>query len=171
MTKRISVFDINEQFRLLEELANELDYDPETGEIKDNTKELLELLEQVEMLKEEKLDNIEYLKRDIKAKIEALKNEESRLNKRRKSFERNIERLKSLQNELLEDEKCKTDKFTYFFRKNESVNIKDISRVLDEGIYIRTKVEPDTTEIKKALKSGIDVAGAALEVKNSLNVR
>lgn len=171
MVMKISVFEINEEFRLLSELANDLDYDLETGEIKDNTKELLELLEEINIKKESKLENIEYLKKDLLSKAETLKSEENRLEKRRKSLERNVSRLKSLQNELLQGEKCKTDKFTFFYKKSESVEIDDLNKLIDEGIYIKTKIEPDKTSIKKALKDGVDIKGVSLKISNNLNVR
>lgn len=167
----LNTFDILKEFRALEELMNEIDL--ETGEYLNNENDIQEYIVNLKLSKEDKLNNIQDLKIEFEAKIEAVKNKIEYLNNRKKSFERNINNLINLQLMLLNNQKLETNEYSFSFRKSESVSINDILFDSKDERFNRMtiKVEPDKTEIKKALKDGISVDGASIETKMNLQVK
>ena len=167
----MKVFDILKEFRALEELMNEIDL--ETGEFLNNENDIQEYIVNLKLSKEDKLNNIQDLKIEFEAKIEAVKSKIEYLNNRKKSFERNINNLTNLQLMLLNNQKLETNEYSFGFRKSESVSINDILFNIKDERFNRTtiKVEPDKTAIKKALKDGTSVDGASIETKMNLQVK
>lgn len=167
----MKVFDILKEFRALEELMNEIDL--ETGEFLNNENDIQEYIVNLKLSKEDKLNNIQDLKIEFEAKIEAVKSKIEYLNNRKKSFERNINNLTNLQLMLLNNQKLETNEYSFGFRKSESVSINDILFDIKDERFNRTtiKVEPDKTAIKKALKDGISVDGVSVETKMNLQVK
>lgn len=162
-------YDIAKEFEALEALLNNVEFDEETGEEIDNSAELFSLSQDLEGELFQKVNNIEYLKRERKDHVAGLKDEIKRLQERAKMFEREINKLSDIQNFLLHGEGLKTDKFTFYYRKSESVAITDENAVSDK--YIKTSFSVDKTAVKKALKAGETVDGAVLEEKNTLSIR
>lgn len=167
----LGTFDILKEFRALEELMNEIDL--ETGEFLNNENDIQEYIVNLKLSKEDKLNNIQDLKIEFEAKIEAVKSKIEYLNNRKKSFERNINNLTNLQLMLLNNQKLETNEYSFSFRKSESISINDILFDIKDERFNRTtiKVEPDKTAIKKALKDGISVDGASIETKMNLQVK
>lgn len=168
----MTVFDIKKEYHELQELmlSDELVVNQETGEvIEDNTELLKSLMDELEDTKQEKLDNIEYIKRTLKVSQEALKAEAKRLSERAKSLENNQKRLLDLQDFLLSGEKFKSDKFTFFYGSSEALEIVDESLVPPDYIAYTPKI--DKTNLKKAVKSGLEVDGITLKKNISLRVR
>lgn len=167
----MKVFDILKEFRALEELMNEIDL--ETGEFLNNENDIQEYIVNLKLSKEDKLNNIQDLKIEFEAKIEAVKSKIEYLNNRKKSFERNINNLTNLQLMLLNNQKIETNEYLFSFRKSESVSINDILFDIKDERFNKTtvKVEPDKTAIKKAIKDGISVDGASIETKMNLQVK
>jgi predicted nucleic acid-binding Zn-ribbon protein len=167
----MKVLDILKEFRALEELMNEIDL--ETGEYLNNENDIQEYIVNLKLSKEDKLNNIQDLKIEFEAKIEAVKSKIEYLNNRKKYFERNINNLTNLQLMLLNNQKLETNEYSFSFRKSESVSINDILSDSKDERFNRTtiKVEPDKTAIKKAIKDGIVVDGASIETKMNLQVK
>lgn len=167
----MKVFDILKEFRALEELMNEIDL--ETGEFLNNENDIQEYIVNLKLSKEDKLNNIQDLKIEFEAKIEAVKSKIEYLNNRKKSFERNINNLTNLQLMMLNNQKLETNEYSFSFRKSESISINDILFDIKDERFNRTtiKVEPDKTAIKKALKDGINIDGATIETKMNLQVK
>lgn len=167
----MKVLDILKEFRALEELMNEID--SETGEYLNNENDIQEYIVNLRLSKEDKLNNIQDLKIEFEAKIEAVKSKIEYLNNRKKSFERNINNLTNLQLMMLNNQKLETNEYSFSFRKSESVSINDILFDSKDERFNRTtiKVEPDKTAIKKAIKDGISVDGASVETKMNLQVK
>jgi len=167
----MNTFDIKQEYRRLEELA--MEFDPETGELLNDDETLRQLAMELDGKREEKLENIEYLTRENKAKSEALAQEIKRLQARKTSLELTCVRLTELQNELLGGEKLKTDKFTFSYRTTKSVEVPE--KVDPEFTdWVNVKYTWDKTAIKKALEeSGVsyDEYGVKLVEKTSLSVR
>lgn len=119
----------------------------------------------------DKFDSIQKLIINAKAIVEKQKEEEARIKARRTTTEKNIENLKQyiLTNlEKLPKEKIKTANFTFFTQKAESVVVE--LDLLTEDYYKITKTA-DRTKIKEDIKSGKEVHGARIHIKNCLNVR
>ncbi len=165
----ISVFDIKQEYRALEELTNEMN--PDTGEFLNNEEQINALLNELNDTKEQKLEAIEYLKREIKGKVDTVKEEVTRLTNKRKSFEKTIEKLKDLQTELLDGEKLKTDRFTFSFRTSKSIKADDsqMEQLSDTG-FVKTSYSWNKTAIKDYLKDNTSQFFEVVE-KTSLSVR
>ena len=166
----LNTFEILQEIRALEDLLNEID--PVSGEFVNNEDVIKDYIINLQTSKENKLNNIEDLKLELKSQSEALKQKEEKLYARRKSIESNIERLKDLQVMLLQGEKLKTDEYTFSFRNSKSVVVpSEVNTSLE--IFTKTKIEWDKVAIKKELDKGIDYSeyGIYLENKKSLSVR
>ena len=168
----MKTFDILSEYytlmELIEEAENNPEYNFETGEIIPVEEILKDEIERLQGEKVTKLENIEYLKRDNKSKIEALSEEIKRLQARKKSFEKANENLAKLQDYLLQGEKLKTDKFTFSYRKSKAVEIINEDLIPDEYKKIEYKV--DKMKLKKILEKE-KIQGAELIEKKSLSVR
>lgn len=159
-----NLFDLNEsELEILEMLENEeLSFE----DVKDT-------LDSIREEQKRKYDFMQKMILSLKGDVNTLKERETSLNKRRKSYENKI---KSLQNYMLDsmkykgETKFKTEEFTYFIRKSETTQIEDENLIPDK---YKTPQLPkiDKTQIKKDLNSGIDVSGASLIENESLGVR
>ncbi len=164
-----TTFSILAEFKAINELTNEVEYDEETGEVIDNTETIKTLLDELNNSKEEKLDNIEYVKREFKMRETALQDEIKRLQERKASMASKQEQLKNLQEFLMNGEKVKTDKFTFSYGTTKSVDITDESAIPEA--YLKVEFKVNKTELAKVLKAGGAVDGAELVEKTSLRVR
>lgn len=118
-----------------------------------------------------KFTNIQKIITNYKAIAEKQKEEEDRIRKKRQANEKKIEFLREymLTNlEKLENKKLKTDSYTFSTKKVESV-IVDLDLLTEE--YYKITKTADKTKIKQDIKSGKEVNGAKIHIKNCLNVR
>ena len=161
------VFDLLQEYRALEDLLNEVD--SETGEFINNEDVIKEYIENLNDTRDNKLDNIERLKREFEAGANALDSEIKRLQSFKKQKEKSIENLTNLQMILTQGEKIETSLYKFSTRKSKSVNIIDESLIPDE--YFKIKKEVSKSEISKAISSGVDVSGAEIVEKISLTVK
>lgn len=144
----------------------EFDIDEETGEILN-----YDDLENLELERNVKIENIALWIKNLKAEAEALKSEKMAFAKRQQIAENKAESLKNFLEFALQGEKFKTDKVELTYRKSETVEI-DLDEVdsLPEE-YKRVKVEPDKTALKKAIKGGESFKGVHLVEKNNLQIK
>ena len=161
------VFDLLQEYRALEDLLNEID--PITGEFINNEDVIKEYIENLNDTRDNKLDNIERLKREFEAGANALDSEIKRLQSFKKQKEKSIENLTNLQMILTQGEKIETSLYKFSTRKSKSVNIIDESLIPDD--FFKIKKEVSKSEISKAINSGIDVSGAEIVEKTSLTVK
>ena len=156
-------------------LANMVDFDSETGEIKDNSELLASMLEEIEGLAGEKLDQLENVKRNIHASTDAISAEIARLQKRKKSLDANFESVKKLQVILLNSsshENVKTDLNTFSFRTSRSVEVNPFVTAESLPDRFRTvKYSFNKTEMKKAIEAGEFIDGVAVETHKNLQVK
>lgn len=124
-----------------------------------------------------KLENCcKYIKNE-EALIAGLKEEEERLNARRKAKENAIKRLKALMQDAMTaagEKKIQCGTFTTFIQNNAPSVVVDeqyIENIPEE--YLRIKEpEIDKKKLLEDLKSGKDLEGLAhLEIKQSLRIR
>lgn len=121
------------------------------------------------------LKNLEASQDELKAQEEILKAEAARLAARRKSLERNADRLKNAMMQALittGQKTLKTEKFTFGTRKSSSlvIDTDNIYEIPDDLLRYR-EPEPDKTAIKDYLKDHPDVTWAHMETKQSLSIR
>lgn len=118
-----------------------------------------------------KFTNIQKIITNYKAIAEKQKEEEDRIRKRRQANEKKIEILREymLTNlEKLENQKLKTDSYTFSTKKVESVVV-DLDLLTEE--YYKITKTADKAKIKQDIKSGKEINGARIHIKNCLNVR
>lgn len=146
--------------------AIELGYDPETGEILDDT-----ALKELQMERETKLENLILWVKDIRAEEEAIQAEEKNLKARREANHRKGDSITRYIQASLAGEKFKTAKCTVGYRKSETVEFTDQTLIPEE--YWREKVtrEPDKAALKTALKAGEEIPGAYLEPHMNIQIK
>ena len=158
----MTLYDINEQIRN----AIEFGCDPETGEIID-----IAALRELEMARDEKIENICLFIKDLRAEVAAIKAEKDSLDTRMKASAKEADSLTTYLQQELAGEKFKTSRCAISYRKTQAVMITEESLLPDS--YIRRKVieEPDKVAIREALKAGKEVAGACLEDRQSITIK
>ena len=134
----------------------------ETGEID------LELFERLQLEKDEKIENVALWIKNLSSDVEGMENEKKAFEERIKAAKNKIIALKAYLEMALNGEKFQTAKCSITFRKSKSVTVLDVSK-LDKDYLKYAEPTADKTAIKKAIESGVTVAGASL-VEN-LNVQ
>lgn len=139
--------------------------DPETGEILDST-----LLDELTLKRDEKIENIALLMKNLKAEAEAIRTEEKKLSDRRRACENRLSWLNKYLANSLQGEKFKTARVSVSWRKSQSVEVEDVWKLPED--YRRYKdPEPDKARIKEDLKKGIEIEGAELVDNLSMIVK
>lgn len=139
--------------------------DMETGEIIDAEK-----LDQLQMDRERKIENIALWIKNLISDAEALKAEKQAFTDRQKAAENKAASLKKYLSDYLAGKKYKSAKVSVSFRKSEAVNILDMSQIPEQYLKI---AEPtaDKTGIKNALKAGEVIAGAELVENQNIQIK
>ena len=162
-----TLYEIDSQIR--EMLDNSIDM--ETGEI------LLdeEALNQLQIDREKKIENICLYIKEQTAFADALRKEEQELAKRRRTMENKVERLKKYLSNSLNGEKFETTRAKVTFRNSSKVEVDDefISWAKESGkeLLRYKEPEPDKTVIKKMLSEGIMVPHTMLQVERSITIK
>ena len=145
-------------YEINSELLNLID--EETGEVLD-----YERFVELNLARDEKIENIGLWIKDLKAEASALKAEKDALAKRQKTAENKAERLTNYLQMMLEGEKFKTARLSVSYRTSKAVEVDD--RFVDWAVrfgeeYLRFKdPEVDKVALKEALEKG-EVPHAAL---------
>lgn len=136
--------------------------DRETGEVDD---ELLAKLDELEMARDHKIEQIACYIKTLKANAAAVKIEKDVLAKRQKAYENKAEGLSRYLSGYLNGQKFASARCEVSFRKSTRVELNPGVTVYDiDTHYIRMKEpELDKTAIAKALKEGQAVEGVHLE--------
>ena len=161
-----TLYEINRE--IVEVIANAVD--PETGEITGD----LSSLETLEMARDEKIENTGLYIKNLAADIEQLKNEENALKQRRQIKEHRIDRLKQYVSYSLQNaghKKFETPRLSLSFRKTTAVDIDDMDKLPEEYRRTKTEIRADKTAISKAIKNGVEVDGARLVERLSLQIK
>lgn len=170
------LFEFNNEFMNLRDMAELIDYDHLTGEIIDNSSVIKELWSELNLNLEAKLENAAYLIKELDTAEVALRAEVDRLNKKARVMAKNADRIRELMQYALkasEQDKIKTDKFTFSLRKSSSLEIDELVAPLEfmPKQFVRIKKEFDKTAITKALKAGEIIEGCVMTEKESLQIR
>ena len=161
------LYDID---KALEE-AIEKAFDPETGELIDET--AMEDIAALQLARDQKVEGIALWVKNLTAEAEALKREKDSFAAREKVAKNKAERLKGYLLWALNGEKFKTDKVAISYRTSESVVASedlDVSK-LDERYLRHPAPELDKTAVKEALKAGETIEGLHLEKRQSIQIK
>lgn len=137
--------------------------DAETGEIIDD-----KALEELELARDNKIENIACWIKNLKADAESYKKEKKVFVQREKAAKNKAESLKRYLEMALGGEKFKTSKVSISYRKSEIVEIDEIEKLSDEFIKIEKKA--DKTAIKAAIKEGAEIVGARIVENNNIQI-
>lgn len=158
----MTLYDINKE---LENAFEEL-VDPETGEILDGAY----VLDALTMERNEKIENIALMIKNLRSDAEAINAEAKRLKARAKACENRSEWLKNYLAEHLQGEEFKSPRAAISWRRSESVRVNDLWKLPEQYIRIADP-EPDKKALKKALKSGEAIEGAELVQSMNLQIK
>lgn len=161
----MNLYEIREDFlALLDAIEN--------GEIPDEA--VADTLESMKGEFDEKIENTACYIKNLKAEADAIKAEENSLKERRQAKEHHIERLKNGMMECMSHLGIKKvegarARVTISTRTGASVIIFPDAVIPEE--YQRTKVEPDKTALKEALKAGVAIKGVTLADSCSVTIK
>ena len=145
--------------------------DMETGEVIDTDK-----LNDLQMERDAKIENVACWIKELKAEAEAIKNEKQALADRQRVAENKAESLKNWLAYALNGEKFKTSKCSISYRNSESVEVTEegleaLMREHEDLLTYKTP-EPNKKAIKDAIKNdGLTVAGVQLLQKTSTIIK
>lgn len=142
--------------------------DTETGEIIDE-----EQLDKLSMERDEKIENIALWIKNLNAEAAAYKAEKQAFDARQKAAENKAASLKKYLSGHLAGNAYQSAKVAISFRRSESVQINDINAIAEFDTRYVKYAEPtaDKTAIKKALKEGIMIPGAALVESQNIQIK
>ena len=145
--------------------------DMETGEVIDTEK-----LNDLQMERDAKIENVALWIKELKAEAEAIKNEKQALAERQRVAENKAESLKNWLAYALNGEKFKTSKCSVSYRNSESVEVTEEgleALMRDHEDLLTYKVpEPNKKAIKDAIKNdGLTVTGVQLVQKTSTIIK
>lgn len=140
--------------------------DPETGELIDEA-----ALTDLQMERTEKIKNVALWLKNLNASVTALKAERDAFDERMKSAQKKADGLKKYLADALQGQKFSTDECVVSFRRSAAVAVLDEAVLPAEYIAEKITKTPDKAAIKAAIKSGIDVPGAALVDSLSVQIK
>jgi len=167
------IFEIGEQFQALYEMAEQIETD-EDGNTIDNSDTLAELFDELGSNLEGKLENTNYIIKELAGVEQMLKDEARRLTEKAKVMGNRQARLKDLIKNAIESsgqDKIKTDKFSFTVKTLESYNYEDVSLFGLDSKFVRVKEEIDKTKLKEFIKAGGFIDGIKIDTKTSLTIR
>ena len=137
----------------------------DNGEIIDTDK-----LNELQIAKDEKIENLALWYKDLIAEANALKEEKEAFAEREKAAKNKAESIMNYLSYVLNGENFKTTKCALSFRKSERTVIDDIYSIPE--IYLKyAEPKADLTEIKKAIKNGEEIKGAHLEEAQNIQIK
>ena len=162
----------------IQSALDRLDFDPETGEIGENTEAVLQELDSLELERDRILEYVAKVALNIRSDAAALKTEEERLSKRRKALERKEEKLVSILDRECGGEKKDLGFATVSYRKSESVEVLDSAKACawlhDNGHNDCVHIKPPEVikdEVKKLIKNDAKIPGVKLVEKNNCSLK
>ena len=176
-----SLWEIDSRLQALEDYGVD-----EDGCIIETEEEFNKAFDAIQMDLQTKIENTILFAKSLDAEAEAIKAEEKKRADRRKTKENLAERLKKRINDDITwqftDEEGNVDmvglnKFRFdspkayiSYRKSEKVNVLDAEKLPSEFVTVKTETKPNLTEIKKAIKNGVDFSGV-VELTTNMNMQ
>lgn len=156
----------------LYEIENEIMscVDMETGEIID-----VEKLQQLEMERDIKIENIALWIKNLDAEAKAYKEEKDSFAQKQKVAENKAKSLKGYLTSFLAGTAYKSTKVNVSFRTSKAVDVFSMDALMRfDGCddYLKYKEpEPDKTAIKNAIASGVDIPGCQIVENQNIQIK
>ena len=170
----MTLYDIDAQIAALEDAAeDDMLIDEETGELIS----VAQALDALRMEREEKIENVACWAKNLYAEVEASREEENRLFKRRKAAEKKAENLKAwmLAAMTREDgttDKLKTGRVMVSVKRNPPSTVVDDEALLQWAYKsVKQIVTQDKAAVKSAILAGEEVPGEHLEYGRSVVIK
>lgn len=164
----LSLYEIDSRIKtIINNMFETVDENGEVGEI-DFTE-----LKQLQEDRKTKLENIALYIKNTEAEAKAIKEEEDKLKTRRKSLENRAERLRDLMIRSMKEAgepELATSRCKAKVKDNEQTEIIDLNLVPEEYIKVKIDRDADKTAIKKAIKAGVEVAGAHIIIHSTIKI-
>ncbi len=112
--------------------------------------------------------------RENELTAEMIEVEIARLSEMAKFYRNRQERIKKSVNFAMKAhdiESIETGLFRLFFRKSESVEIEDVSKIPEDYLVTKTTTYPDKVKIKKAIKDGEKINGVIIKESSNLQIK
>ena len=150
-------------------IADQIEFDPETGEILGDADDLFNQINALQMQKKSILVWLAKLVLNLRAEKDAIKSEEARLKARRERLEKKEDRLMKVLDRECAGEKTDLEVATFSYRKTSHVDVSDAAKAVrwlkrnKHFDCFRIK-EPEVAkaEVKKLINSGVKVPGCAV---------
>ena len=147
--------------------------DPDSGELKD-----YEEFAQLQMDREQKIENTALFIKNLEAEARAIKEEEAALKARREPLENKAKRLRKYLEDALCGDEFKTARCSISYRKSKSLEVEDtcsLAKWLEENGFRDLVVYAEPTvskaEVTKLLKLGTEIPGAVLAERSNLQLK
>lgn len=149
--------------------------DEETGEVTKTDEEIQQDLEALNIEFDQQVLELRNKVINLTAEVNALRAEKSRLDKRVKVDDNELDRCKRFLAYLLKGEKYKNGAVSISYRKSDKLVIDDREMLMNwaktEGRGFLKEPELIEGDIKKALKLGTIIPACHIEEKNNIQVR
>ena len=171
----MKLYEVNQQILAL---LDQLEPDPETGEIPSNEEELIAQINALAMRREDILQYLAKLVLNCRAESAALKAEEARLNKRRDSLDTKEERLLKILDRECGGETTDLGVATLSYRKTSKLEVTDETKAVNwlkrHKFMDAIKIVAPTvykTEVRRLLNSGQKVPGCKVVDDRSCSLK
>ena len=171
---KVNIYEIEQQ---MAELLDQMESD-ETGLLPENWEELEKKLDELGMMRQQKLHNVAAYILNIRADQTALKTEEKRLAERRKALENKENLLMDYLDRACGGQKTELGIATVCYRRTEKVVLPDEGKArvfLAENHHTQclryVPAEISKKDLKDLIKSGVEVPGAAVQEGLSCSLR
>ena len=159
----MKLYKVNTQ---IEALLEQLEPDPETGEIPSNEDEIIAQINALAMKREDILEYLAKLALDAKATVQAMKAEEKRLHDRRQRMESKQEHLIAILDRECGGQKTDLGVATLCYRKSTRVEVSDEKAAIEwlkktghDDCYRQPDPEISKLYVGKLLDAGEQVPG------------
>lgn len=134
-------------------------------------------LDELQMARGEKIENIACYIKNLTANANAIREEEKSLAERRNAIEKKAARLRQYLADMLNGEKFESARCAISYRKSTVVEFENVDETIDwlqhnrEDLLRFRQPEINKAEVKTLLKNGGEVFGAKLVEKNTMGVK
>lgn len=169
------LYEINAEIALL---ISQLEIDEETGEILASSEEILRRLDALGMERTRILEYLAKVVLELRAEQVALKNEEERLAKRRRSLETKESRLMEVLDRECNGQKTDLGVATLRYRATTRVDVRDTKKAINwlkrhkfrDCIRLR-EPEIDKSAVRRLMNDGSNIPGIELITSQSCSLR